>query len=302
MPPAEPPTARGRPTDVAVECADGYRLHARVFPPADPAAARGITVVVAPATGAKASYYWRYAAFLSDAGFRAVVADYRGIGRSGPAGGGPALRSLPVRWHEWGTLDLDAVLGWARDTAPGDRITVVGHSFGGFATCLAPRATTVSRLLLVGAQHAHWADYRRGRRLVMVWRWHLVMPALTAVLGRFPGRRLGWTEDLPAGVAFDWARGRADFGRTVGGADPGALRRAAALDLDVLAVAAGDDPFATPRATARTLGYLTSARVDHWLIEPEDHGLDVIGHLGLFHDRLRPVFWPRSADWLGAEP
>ncbi|WP_338054075.1 alpha/beta fold hydrolase [Streptomyces spiramenti] len=255
-----------------------------------------------PATGAKASYHWRSASHLADAAFRAVAAGHRGIGRSGPAGGGRALRSLPVRCHQWGTPDLVAVLGRARRTAPEDRLVVVGHSLGGFATCLAPRVPEVSRLLLVGAQHAHWADPRRHGRLDTLRRRHVAMPALTPACGYFPGRRLGRTEELPRGVAFDRARGRADFARTMGRADRDALRRAATLDLDVLAVAAGDDLFATNGATERTPARPTSARVQRWVVEPDDHGLGPIGHPGLFHDCFRPAFRPRSAELPAAGP
>jgi predicted alpha/beta hydrolase len=79
--------------DVTIECRDGYPLSARVFHPS-PDRDRRRTAIVAPATGAKASYYWRYAAFLATTGLRAIVADYRGIGRSAPEGTPAALRHL----------------------------------------------------------------------------------------------------------------------------------------------------------------------------------------------------------------
>jgi hypothetical protein len=31
------------------------------------------------------------------------------------------------------------------------------------------------------------------------------MPLLTRVFGYFPGKRLGWLEDTPAGVVHDWS-------------------------------------------------------------------------------------------------
>jgi predicted alpha/beta hydrolase len=285
-------------SDELIVCADGYRLAARSFDPA-PELDDGTTVVIAPATGAKASYYWRYGAYLASAGFRAVVADYRGVGGSAPRGSPRALRDLPVRWHHWGTLDLDAVIGWAQQRTAGEgRLVVVGHSFGGLAACLAPRAAAVSRLLMVGSQHAHWPDYARDQRLRMLWRWHVVMPAVAALVGYFPGRRLGWLEDIPRGVALDWARGHRDLGRTIGRADRDVLARCARLSLEVLAVAATDDPFATRAAMDRALSYLPAARKQCCLIDPAAVGADRIGHLGPFHDRFRDTLWPLSAQWL----
>lgn len=281
-------------TDATVTCADGYELAARVFRPA-PTHDRGRTAVVLTATGAKASYYWRYAAFLAGEGMRVVVADYRGIGRSAPEGG---LRGVRMRWHEWGTLDADALIGWAREDGPGREIVAVGHSFGGLAACLAPRARELSRLLMVGTQHGYWRDYAPGHRAHMVWRWHLAMPLIARLLGYFPGRRLGWLEDMPRDVALDWARSHRHFARTIGAGGEEILARMRELEIDVLAVAATDDPFATEPATTRTLAYLPRARTQRHLIDPASVDVAEIGHLGLFHDRFRDSLWPDSARWL----
>lgn len=301
-PHAEPTAERLAPPgrDIHIACRDGYRLTARRFAPA-PQIDCGTTVIVAPATGAKATYYWRYADYLSSVGFHAIVADYRGVGRSSPPGGAAALRRLHARWHHWGTLDLDAVIGWVEQhTSAGMRIMVVGHSFGGLAACLAPRAAAISRLLMVGTQHAHWPDYAHERRLQMVWRWHLAMPAITAAYGYFPGRRLGWLEDLPRGVAFDWAKGYRYFDRTIGRQGPEILARCAELTFDVLAIAPTDDEFATPAAVQRVLDYLPAANSRSHFIDPLTVSTDRIGHLGFFHDRFRHSLWLPSAEWLGS--
>ncbi|WP_170219671.1 alpha/beta hydrolase family protein [Leucobacter komagatae] len=281
---------------MSIPCADGFVLSARAFTPR-PETDLGITAVVTTATGAKASYYWRYAAFLAERGFRSVVADYRGVGRSAPAGGTRALRRMRTRWHEWGTLDIDAVFGWAQANGPGRRIVAVGHSFGGLGVCLAPRANEVERLLTVGAQHAHWRDYALQDPRALL-RWHVVMPAIARVAGYLPGKRLGWLEDIPRGVAFDWARGRANFADTIGLGGAGVMERVANLDFEVLAAASTDDPFATEAATQRFLSYLHRAKVERRELEPAELGVTEIGHLGVFHERFREPLWGRSADWL----
>lgn len=282
--------------DVSIPCADGYRLAGRVFRP-HAGTDLGVTAVITTATGAKASYYWRYADYLASRGVAAVVADYRGIGRSAPAGGSAGLRAMRTRWHEWGTLDIDAVIAWAEGDGPGRRIVAVGHSFGGIGVCIAPRAAAVERLLMVGAQHAHWRDYA-ARNPRALFRWHLAMPAVAAAAGYLPGRRLGWMEDMPRGVAFDWARGRANFADTIGRGGREVMERVSTLDFDVLAVAATDDPFATGAATERLLGYLRSASIERCSVSPAELGVEEIGHLGVFHERFRGSLWAPSVDWL----
>ncbi|HAN84745.1 MAG TPA: alpha/beta hydrolase, partial [Micrococcus luteus] len=70
-------------TLVRLRARDGFVLAARhlapmTTPPASPAG----TVVIASATGVKATYYRRYAEFLASHGFHAVTFDYRGVGES----------------------------------------------------------------------------------------------------------------------------------------------------------------------------------------------------------------------------
>lgn len=285
--------------DVAIACSDGYKVIARHMRLPGRRDNCSGAVIIAPATGVPARYYWRFARYLASEGFVVVIPDYRGIGRSAPAGGGAQLRKLKTRWHEWGTLDLDAVIAWIRGQhGPEMRISVVGHSFGGIAAILAPRSRELDRLLIVGAQHAHWRDYAEPQRRLLFWKWHVVMPAITFVLGYFPGRRLGWLEDLPRGVALDWARSRANFARTIGKMGSATIQNAATLTFPILAVNPTDDPYATPVAARRTLSYVPNARVDEWRVAPAELGATEIGHFGLFHDRFSKTFWPHTARWL----
>src|SRR3546814_10982431 len=78
-----------------------------------------------------------------------------------------------------------------------------------YTTLFRSRLERCSAVLTVGAQYAYWRDYASSARLRHIIKWHIAMPALTAMLGYFPGSQLGWLEDLPAGVAYEWAFRRA---------------------------------------------------------------------------------------------
>lgn len=281
-------------TALTVTCRDGYVLRGHLWEPAT-AAQDGAVVVIAAATGVKASYYHRYATFLAEHGFTAITFDYRGIGESRRS----TLRNLQARWYDWGLKDLDAVLGWALHHRGGRELHVVGHSFGGFAAGLARNGGHVKRLLAVGAQHAHWRDYRRGHRLEFWWRWHAVMPFLTWRHGYFPGKRLGWLEDLPRGVAVDWARSPRDFNAGLPGTAGEEMRKhQAAFTAETLAVAATDDPFATEAAVARGLGYFPNSTATVVHLNPDAFGRTEIGHFALFHSHFRDTFWAGTVRWL----
>ncbi len=158
--------------------------------------------------------------------------------------------------------------------------------------------------LLVGLASASLvrllADYDPEK--VRMWlRWHLLMPALTALLGYFPARRLDWHEDLPAGAAYEWAFRPATLEAAYRhlrrhGDDP--LAHFAAMRGDLLAVSLSDDPFGTPAAIERLLGYYLNSRRHHLHLNPADVGVPGIGHFAWFHERFRESLWPLSLNWL----
>lgn len=284
---------------VALGCRDGVALSGHVWRPSG--GKRGGTVIVNPATGVPARYYHRYAAFLAEAGFQVLTYDYRGIGASRPA----SLRGCGFRWRDWGEQDFDAALRHVEAQDWPGPVQVVGHSIGGFLPGLSPRAGGIGRMLTVGAQYAWWRDYAAAERARLFWKWHVAMPALTLAFGYFPGRRLGWLEDLPSGVALEWSFRR----RRMETAHPeaeraGVLDRFAAVSAPILAVGVSDDPLGTPPAIARTLAYYTGAARTQILLRPENLGLAAIGHFDLFHDRHRTGFWAETLRWLegGANP
>src|SRR3546814_14003658 len=118
------------------------------------------------------------------------------------------------------------------------------------------------------------------------------MSALTAMLGYFPGSQLGWLEDLPAGVAYEWAFRRARVEHSFPAAErTEVLRRLSAFRGPLLAVTASDDPYGTPAAVERALVYYTGASKTRLILSPDDLGVERIGHFDLFHSRHRDGFW-----------
>ena len=282
-----------RCTDLQMPCTDGYLIRGHHWSRA--ATPRIATVIINPATGVLARYYHPLAKFLARHGFDVLTYDYRGIGASRPA----ALRGSGIRWRDWGELDFDAVVRFARETAPDARIRVIGHSIGGFLPGLADATSSVERILTVGAQYAYYRDYARVRRASLMFKWHLVMPVLTRVYGYFPGRRLGWLEDLPAGVANEWSFRRAD----VEAGYPMHLRHAvlerfAAIRAPITAIATLDDDYATFDAMHRTIRYFRSSDRTIAILDPASLGHVTIGHFGLFHSRHEHDAWQGLLQWL----
>lgn len=281
------------PRPVRIACADGVVLAGHFWPSAH-RTGEG-TVIINPATGVQARYYHYYARFLAEHGFDVLTYDYRGIGASRPA----RLRGCGYRWSDWGEHDFDAALRFVREQGEGGPTLVVGHSIGGFLPGLAQSASSVDRMLTVGAQYAYWRDYATRHRHRLFFKWHVAMPAATALFGYFPGRRLGWLEDLPAGVANEWSfrrrRMEMSYPREKGELY---LRRFAAVSAPILALSVSDDEIGTPQAVERTLDYYKGSERMAVHLSPSHLGYAQIGHFSLFHARHAAGFWLDTLLWL----
>ena len=278
---------------VELSCPDGVRLGGHLWR-ANKAHPIG-TVIVNPATGVLARYYHSYARFLSRHGFDVLTYDYRGIGLSRPE----RLRGCGYRWRDWGERDFEGAIRFIGQHGRSDQLLVVGHSIGGFLPGLADSAGRIARILTVGAQYAWWGDYAARRRLPLFLKWHVAMPALTYAFGYFPGRRLNWLEDLPAGVAHEWSFRGSRFERSYPPDErQSVLERMATVSAQVLAVSVCDDELGTPAAIRRTLEYYTGAERTSVLLQPSDYGREEIGHFGLFHDSHASGFWLETLLWL----
>lgn len=283
--------SQGQP--VGISCSDGVRLGGHLWraAQAEPIA----TIIVNPATGVLARYYHRYARFLTSHGFDVLTYDYRGIGLSRPG----RLRGCGYRWRDWGEQDFEGAIRFVSDHGRNARLLVVGHSIGGFLPGLAESGHRVTRMLTIGAQYAWWGDYAAERRLALMLKWHVIMPVLTLACGYFPGRRLGWLEDLPAGVANEWGFRRARFERSHPRAErQGVLARMSAVTAPILAVGVSDDELGTPAAITRTLDYYARSERTVVLLRPSDYGRESLGHFGLFHDSHAGGFWRDTLLWL----
>ncbi|WP_319772624.1 alpha/beta fold hydrolase [Breoghania sp.] len=282
-----------RVEEVSIACSDGVSLGGHVWH-GDAPGPHGC-VIINNATGVLAKYYHRYARFLAERGFDVLTYDYRGIGASRPAN----LAACKFRWRDWGALDFEAAIHFMRRRFPGTPIKVVGHSVGGYLPGLAPSAAQLDRMLTVGAQYAWFGDYARNHRVAMFLKWHVIMPLLTAIVGYFPGKRLGWLEDLPAGVAYEWSFRRPRFEVAYDIAERSeVLSRIGSVTAPILALSMSDDEFGTPEAIGRTLSYYKNAKRTLVCLNPKDVGQEKVGHFNLFHDSHSSGFWLDTLVWL----
>jgi predicted alpha/beta hydrolase len=252
---------------------------------------RGV-VVVHSATATPQRFYRSFAAFLAGHGFATVTYDYRGLGRSGDP-----REHRSVRMRDWMAQDVPAVAAWARERFPGVPHFAVGHSVGGHALALGYGTEGLAGFVMVSSHAGVTAAIDDRSERFRVGMFFALAPALSKVLGYAPSRLAGFGEDIPAGVVQDWApwTRRPDYFFE----DPTMLaaERMRRVRLPVLAIGAGDDPWATAAQIDTITDRLVSTAVERRTYAPGDLGAERIGHHGLLRRGVGDPVWTELVEW-----
>ena len=274
-----------RPAEFAAR--DGFRLGGCLYRPARP---NGRAVLVNGAVGVRQQYYAAFAAFLEERGFTVLTYDYRGIAASRHG----HVRDLPARIRDWAQLDAAAALDELARAAPGAQLLAVGHSFGGNSLGLVPGAERLAGALFVGVQSGYWRHWRGPGRAGMWLLTHALFPGASTLLGYVPAAIFGQGEDLPAGVAAEWAAWCRDPHYAAGAVGAQGYAR---FKAPIRSYWIADDGYAPRAATQAILREYASAPSEVIAVDRAHYGGAKIGHFGLFGGRFRDSLWLDAAGW-----
>ena len=279
---------------VQLTALDGYRLSATLYD-ATPDAEPPHAALLCGGGGLPARVYRRFATWLAMCGTPVLTFDYRGIGHSRPA----RMRGFSAGAQDWSEHDCAAAIAWLRARYPRAELIGIAHSIGGLILGGAPHTNLLSRYLLVAVHTGYYGDYHSRWRWPMALMWHGAMPALTGLLGYFPGRTLGMGSDLPAGFALQWAGRRTPAVAITDERVGACMQRCHSVRGRALALVFTDDGFATQRGTGRLLkDLLSQLQAELRVVAPRDAGLPRIGHLGFFRASAEQRLWQPVHEWI----
>lgn len=274
--------------ELVIPTSDGRSLAAVCHEPEGEPLAQ---VVLHGATATPQRYYGSFARHLAWRGFRVLTYDYRGIGRSRVE----PLADETVTLDGW-IDDATAAQRWLVERDPARPLLTIGHSFGGQIAATIDSGRSPAALLLVGSGSGYWRGYAPAQHPRLWLTWSVAMPMLGRAFGYVPGWA-GLGEDLPAGVARQWARWCLSPNYFLS-ERPELRARLAAYTGRVLALGFSDDDFA-PAGNVRWLAeQLTRAQVEQRQLHPREVDLPAIGHFGAFRATAALTLWPRLVEWL----
>ena len=288
-------TVDERPIEFAAD--DGMRLRGTWFKPGSGQLTPSTAIVIACGAGIPARFYYGLARYLANRGAAVLTFDYRGIGASRVG----SLRRMASGMDDWAFHDIGAALAVAGTAYPDLPLSAVAHSVGTLMLGAAPGAARLSRCVFLGAHTGYWRDYHAKWRWPLFLVWHAFMPAVTRIVGFFPGRTFRLGEDLPRQVAFDWAgRRQPALVRTQRDAHRFGphLHRYSEFRAETLVLSISDDAFAPPDAAERLLAMFPNLVAVRETVTPASLGRRRLGHFGFLRRGPGEHIWPRIAAWL----
>jgi predicted alpha/beta hydrolase len=256
-----------------------------MFEPAgDP---RGVAVI-APAFAVPASFYAGFGAWLAGHGVRAVTFDYRGFASSS---GGRHLREVDADLLAWAG-DAADVVGWAAERADGVPVTYVGHSLGSQILGLT-KHEVVDRALFVSGGNPHHSIRTSRMSWAAPFAFRVLLPAVIRMNGYYPGKRVRFMGNAPAGVMRQWMRW-AQHPEYLLGEVPHAAEAYRSVAMPIVSLHLTDDELLTRESTEDMESWYSGADLTHRELTPADLGADRVGHLGFFRPKFAPA-WDRLA-------
>tara|TARA_B100000609_G_scaffold100491_1_gene80003 strand:+ start:6643 stop:7659 length:1017 start_codon:yes stop_codon:yes gene_type:complete len=263
---------------------------------AAPEVSKKQAILFATGTGIPQYVYFACASWLAKQGFDALTFDFRGIGETLA---GERVKGSTIRKQDWGELDLPAAYRYLYERTQKD-VILMGHSAGGQLVGLMPQAPQLYAIVQIAGSSGYLKRLSGWLKWNALFSMNIMMPLTSRLFGYVPMKTFGWGEDLPSGVALQWA----EWCRT-----PGYVETSFGKDIPrhyydeircpVLNVSAVDDAIATEHNIDDILRLFPCAKVDRLRPAPEDYGWKSIGHSGFFSRQKQPL-WEEVLRWLVA--
>lgn len=278
-------------TDITLHCADAHPLSATVYQPTGELKS---AVMIAPATGIKKRFYHAFAAHLAEQGFGVITFENRGIGQSLVG----HVKQSKATIHDWGYLDMPAVMEALKKTFPNTTYHVVGHSAGRQVTGLMHNYEDITSQFNFACSSGQLDNMRLAYRVQAKFFMNVFIPLNNLFFGYTNTQWIGMGEPLPSGVSKDWRNWcngsgyvATGFGKTI---DQHWYD-------DILCpsmwVNATDDDIANNANVDDMTRVYTNMPVERKTLKASDYGFKEIGHMKFFSSKSK-VLWSLATDWL----
>jgi len=278
-------------TNIKIECNDNCTLAASLYSPEQ--TIKG-AVLIGPATGIKRQFYQKFAAFLTSHDYGVLTFDNRGIGESLVGN----IKYSDASLQCWGEKDMTAALEQLKQSFPGTKYHLIGHSAGGQLVGLMPNASDLTSMYNFACSSGQLSNMRVGYRVKAIFFMNIFIPLSNAIFGHTKSQWLGMGEPLPKGVAKEWKTWcngagyvKSAFGKTI------FKHHYNELSIDSVWLNAIDDDIANNLNVDDMLSVFPLLKAEKITLDPKEYNLKEIGHMKFFSQKSEKL-WQHVLDWL----
>jgi len=247
------------------------------------------TIIISAATGVKKEFYINFGKFLRDNGYRVLLYDYRGIGGSAPAD----MKSSTNYMHEWGTLDMNAVLNYMVIKKGCSGIIWLGHSIGAQLVGFLGNKHHVRKVIAINAAVGYWGYFPYPMKMMIWILWNIASPVMIKLYGHGVMKKIGWGENLPPNALLEWRSWcmsktyYMDFLKKEIRSD-----RFYNFTIPITAIYTSDDYIANDRSAPLMMQFFPNAPCRLIKLDVHKYTEQKVGHTGLFRKRFQSILWP----------
>lgn len=273
--------------EVTINLPNGTHLSGTLFQQAE--LTHNIAIVICSGTGFLQKFYAPLAQWLADKGYTVLTFDYQGIGASLHT----PLKRCKTRLQDWGTDDIPAAVDFLLDYTGLSQAIVLGHSAGGQMLGVMPNHAKVSKVIAISGSTGHVANMPPQFARKAKFMFGTYMPVNNLLFGYTKLKKIKWGEDLPRGVAKQWAQWctAGDYVKT-------AIQRGDIhhdfhqhITQPITVIHADDDDIANEANVAEFLNLYPHAHKNTLTLNPKQYGFDHIGHNAIMRPSHQSL-WP----------
>jgi predicted alpha/beta hydrolase len=232
---------------------------------------------------------------MANDGYIVILFDYRGIGGSRPK----ILKGFKAYLRDWGSLDMPGILSWIAETYPQYPRYIVAHSMGSHLIGLMNNHHLVEAFFTIALSTGYWKSMDAPYRYFCAFMWYIYLPLTSKLFGYAVGKKLRFGEDLPKGIALEWAawcKVRTYIGTYFNKTIENNYYEKITQPIKVLV--AEDDEIARPKTTNDMIAYFKNAPVEVEVLRCKDYNVKSIKHFGYFSKKHAETIWKKPVNWI----
>lgn len=271
---------------ITITAADGYPLSALFSSPLR--YVKG-TIVISPAAGVKKEFYINFSRFLYQKGYAVLLYDYRGIGGSVRGN----IRKSKISIHQWGTLDMNAVMQWLVEVKQLSDIIWLGHSMGAQLIGFTEYESHIKKVVAINAAWGYWKYFPAPMKYLIWFLWYFIGPLMVKVYGYGNMKLIGWGENLPKNALMEWR----SWCLNENYFEPTLLQqiqkdRFYQFTRPITAIYMSDDFIANDKTVPMMVKFFPNAPYSIVKFPVGQYTSDKVGHTGIFRKKFRESLWP----------